>query len=176
MQVRKQQLELLPHLSYLLPPLFYCWFPPECFWSELLHYSLYWSACEIIPGVMTKWEKDSGPKQGAGTFPQLPGWEISCFRAEVPPHNHSWVFSQGRQQCPQLDADSTETWVASHLTRVLEAPPFFWVSPKLHLSVVTSRCKLEMMWPFLLLQPPQWMCMSPVSWDPIITSDPFIFF
>ena len=22
---------LLPHLSYLLPPLFYCWFPPECF-------------------------------------------------------------------------------------------------------------------------------------------------
>ena len=20
-----------------------------------------WSACEIIPGVMTKWEKDSGP-------------------------------------------------------------------------------------------------------------------
>ena len=32
---------LLPHLSYLLPPLFYCWFPPECFWSKLLHYSLY---------------------------------------------------------------------------------------------------------------------------------------
>ena len=22
---------LLPHFSYLLPPLFYCWFPPECF-------------------------------------------------------------------------------------------------------------------------------------------------
>ena len=22
---------LLPHLSYLLSPLFYCWFPPECF-------------------------------------------------------------------------------------------------------------------------------------------------
>ena len=22
---------LLPHLSYLLPLLFYCWFPPECF-------------------------------------------------------------------------------------------------------------------------------------------------
>ena len=22
---------LLPHLSYLLPPLFYCWFPAECF-------------------------------------------------------------------------------------------------------------------------------------------------
>ena len=22
---------LLIHLSYLLPPLFYCWFPPECF-------------------------------------------------------------------------------------------------------------------------------------------------
>ena len=32
---------LLPHLSYLLPPLFYCWFPPECFLSHLLHYSLY---------------------------------------------------------------------------------------------------------------------------------------
>ena len=32
---------LLPHLSYLLPPLFYCWFPPECFRSHLLHYSLY---------------------------------------------------------------------------------------------------------------------------------------
>ena len=30
---------LLPHLPYLLPPLFYCWFPPECFWSHLLHYS-----------------------------------------------------------------------------------------------------------------------------------------
>ena len=29
----------LPHLSYLLPPLFSCWFPPECFWSHLLHYS-----------------------------------------------------------------------------------------------------------------------------------------
>jgi len=32
---------LLPHLSYILPPLFYCRFPPECFWSNLLHYSLY---------------------------------------------------------------------------------------------------------------------------------------
>ena len=31
---------LLPYLSYLLPQLFYCWFPPECFWSQLLHYSL----------------------------------------------------------------------------------------------------------------------------------------
>ena len=31
---------LLPHLSYFLPQLFYCWFPPECFWSKLLHYSL----------------------------------------------------------------------------------------------------------------------------------------
>jgi len=31
----------IPHLSYFLPPLFYCWFPPECFWSHLLHYSLY---------------------------------------------------------------------------------------------------------------------------------------
>ena len=25
------------HLSYLLPQLFYCWFPPECFLSHLLH-------------------------------------------------------------------------------------------------------------------------------------------
>jgi len=31
---------LLPLLSYLLPPLFYCWFPPECFWPNLLHYWL----------------------------------------------------------------------------------------------------------------------------------------
>ena len=28
----------LPHLSYLLPLLFSCWFPPECFLSHLLHY------------------------------------------------------------------------------------------------------------------------------------------
>ena len=28
------------HLSHLLPPLFYCWFPPECFWFHLLHYLL----------------------------------------------------------------------------------------------------------------------------------------
>ena len=34
-------LYLLPHLSHLLPLLFYCLFPPECFWSHLLHYSLY---------------------------------------------------------------------------------------------------------------------------------------
>ena len=27
-------------LILLLPPLFYCWFPQECFWSHLLHYSL----------------------------------------------------------------------------------------------------------------------------------------
>ena len=27
-------------MIYLLPLLFYCWFPPECFWSQLLHYSL----------------------------------------------------------------------------------------------------------------------------------------
>ena len=33
---------LLPHKSYLLPLLFYCWFPPECFWSHLLHFLLYW--------------------------------------------------------------------------------------------------------------------------------------
>ena len=26
---------LLPHLSYLLPLLFYCWFPPECFLSVI---------------------------------------------------------------------------------------------------------------------------------------------
>ena len=25
---------LLPHLFSLLPQLFYCWFPPECFWSQ----------------------------------------------------------------------------------------------------------------------------------------------
>ena len=31
---------LPPHLAYLLPRLFYCWFSPECFWSQLLHYSL----------------------------------------------------------------------------------------------------------------------------------------
>ena len=27
-------------LTYLLPQLFYCWFPTECFLSQLLHYSL----------------------------------------------------------------------------------------------------------------------------------------
>ena len=27
-------------LTHLLPQLFYCWFLPECFWSQLLHYSL----------------------------------------------------------------------------------------------------------------------------------------
>ena len=32
-------LSFLPHLSYLLPPLFYCWFLPQCFLSHLLHYS-----------------------------------------------------------------------------------------------------------------------------------------
>ena len=31
---------LVPHLSYLMPPLFYFWFPPECL-SHLLPYSLY---------------------------------------------------------------------------------------------------------------------------------------
>ena len=31
----------LSHLSYLLPPLFSCWFPPECFLSHLLHYLLF---------------------------------------------------------------------------------------------------------------------------------------
>ena len=28
-------------LILILPPLFYCWFPPECFSSHFLHYSLY---------------------------------------------------------------------------------------------------------------------------------------
>ena len=31
---------LPPHLSSLLPQLFYCWFPPEYFCSQLLNYSL----------------------------------------------------------------------------------------------------------------------------------------
>ena len=31
---------LLPHLSNLLPTLFYCWFPPECFGFQSLQYSL----------------------------------------------------------------------------------------------------------------------------------------
>ena len=31
---------LPPHFSYLLPQLFYCWVPPGCFWSHLLHYLL----------------------------------------------------------------------------------------------------------------------------------------
>ena len=29
---------LPPHLSYLLPQLFYCWFPSAWFWYQLLHY------------------------------------------------------------------------------------------------------------------------------------------
>ena len=29
-----------PHLSSLLPQLFYFWFPPECFWFQISHYSL----------------------------------------------------------------------------------------------------------------------------------------
>ena len=38
-------------LTYLLPPLFYCWFPPECFFkSHLLHYSLYIGSCLFILG------------------------------------------------------------------------------------------------------------------------------
>ena len=31
---------LPPHLSYLLPQLFYYWFRPEWFWSQLLYYLL----------------------------------------------------------------------------------------------------------------------------------------
>ena len=27
---------LLPHLPYLLTPLFYCWFPPECFFISFI--------------------------------------------------------------------------------------------------------------------------------------------
>ena len=41
---------LPPHLSYLLPLLFYCWFPPECFWSHLLQYSLYIDSFLCLPG------------------------------------------------------------------------------------------------------------------------------
>ena len=33
---------LPPHLSYLLPQLFYCWFPPECFWSVIALYIIDW--------------------------------------------------------------------------------------------------------------------------------------
>ena len=43
---------LLLHLSYLRPPLFYCWFPPECFWSYLLHYSLLIDSFFISPGTL----------------------------------------------------------------------------------------------------------------------------
>ena len=28
------------HLFYLLPQVFHCWFPPNCFWDQLLHYLL----------------------------------------------------------------------------------------------------------------------------------------
>ena len=31
---------LLPHLSYLLPLLFYCWFPPECF--DVIYYIIHY--------------------------------------------------------------------------------------------------------------------------------------
>ena len=44
---------LPPHVSYILPQLFYYWFHPECFWSQLLHYSpLAWS---VMWGVV--WSK-----------------------------------------------------------------------------------------------------------------------
>ena len=42
---------LPPHLAYLLPQLFYCWFPPECFRSHLLHYlaAQHWSSsCMVL--------------------------------------------------------------------------------------------------------------------------------
>ena len=41
---------LLPHISYLLPPLFYFWFTPECFGSHLLHYSLYVDSFLLLLG------------------------------------------------------------------------------------------------------------------------------
>ena len=37
---------LLPHLSYVLSPLFYCWFPPEYY--LILHYSLYFDSCLFL--------------------------------------------------------------------------------------------------------------------------------
>ena len=42
---------LPPYLSYLLPLLFYCWFPPECFLSHLLHYSLYLDSFLFLLGL-----------------------------------------------------------------------------------------------------------------------------
>ena len=39
---------LPPHVSSLLPRLFYCWFPPECFWSQLLNYSLLIDSCLFL--------------------------------------------------------------------------------------------------------------------------------
>ena len=38
-------------LSYLLPQLFYCWFPSEWFWSQLLHYSLLINCSLFILGA-----------------------------------------------------------------------------------------------------------------------------
>ena len=39
------------HLTYLLPQLFYCWFPPECFWSHLLHYWLFFISSRSLLNI-----------------------------------------------------------------------------------------------------------------------------
>jgi len=41
---------LSPHLSFLLPQLFYCWFPPECFWSHNALLIIVWLF--ISPGLL----------------------------------------------------------------------------------------------------------------------------
>ena len=40
---------LPPHLSFLLPQLFYCWFPPEFFLSQLLHCLFLIDSSSFIP-------------------------------------------------------------------------------------------------------------------------------
>lgn len=133
------------------------------------------TACEITPGVMTKWEKDSGPKTRRRGVPATPrlgdglSWSWKPLPRAAPGHLLGW------QRCPPWDAESTEAPLASNLTRAHKTPSFFWISPKLHLYVVTSRGKLEMTWPFLLLQPLTWVHASLGTWDPIRTSDPFNF-
>ena len=49
------------HLSYLLPHLFYCWLPPECFLSQLWHYSLLiesflflWVPCKLFSILVSR--------------------------------------------------------------------------------------------------------------------------